>query len=605
MSASGSSLASVTTTAGIQFSLEEKKSEAPLRFASFINRDGNKLDLSGQGLESKDIPDVIAVLKKYPHVKEVNFFGNRLGAEGAREFARLNRYATSVDFSYNGLGDQGAKEFAELNQVVTTVSLAANGIEAQGAADFADKNRVATTVEFAGNKLGAQGANDFAERNKVATTVGLGNNGIGPQGAKAFAIWNSRNKVATTVDLCNNEIGAQGAEDFAKENKFATTVVLSHNGIGSQGAKRFAENNTVATTVDLSSNEIGDQGAKDFAENNKVAATVDLSGNYISLLAASALEACRTLKSLNIAFSNIPLEIGNEIQTRIARNWVIYNQLGPEESKPETPLRFSYFIKDDRLELSDMKLRSEDVADVIAVLNRFPNIKVVDLSHNNLGAWGVKAFALLNQTATTVNFRYNGIGAQGAKVFAENNKIVTTVDLGCNGIGDQGAKDFAQNNKVATTVNLRVNGIGDQGAMDFAVNNKVATTVSLSYNEIHDQGAKDFLENNTVAVEVDLSWNEITQLDANVLEKGRILKSLNLSHTYIRKEIQDEIAARISRNWADYSKNEMKSPAAGAAYFDMPAARRDLPLAETKKAPSKAAAVLQHIASYRPSSRSG
>jgi len=249
------------TTARIQSSLETKavspevdENAMSLRF--YRNMHGNKLNLSGRKLESKDVDAVIAMLQHFPQITEVDLSDNNLGAQGAKDFARKNRSAKTVDLSENGLGDQGAKDFAEANEFATTVRLCFNGI-------------------------GAKGAKDFAVANRYATTVNLSFNEIKAQGAKDFAVWNSRSKVATTVNLSFCKLGAQGAEAFAMENKVADTVNLSNNEIGAQGALGFEKANTVATTVSLRHNEIGDVGAEAL-KKSRLFIDLDVSYNSIS-----------------------------------------------------------------------------------------------------------------------------------------------------------------------------------------------------------------------------------------------------------------------------------------------------------------------------------
>jgi Ran GTPase-activating protein (RanGAP) involved in mRNA processing and transport len=177
----------------------------------------NSLDLAKKELIDDDIIDIIRFLDGHPNIKTVNLADNRIGSEGAKEFAEHNKTATSVNLTGNEIGPVGAKEFAE-------------------------HNKTATSVNLSHNYIGPVGAKEFAEHNKTATSVNLSHNYIGPVGAKEFA---EHNKTATSVDLSDNKISSVGAKDFAEHNKTATSVDLSWNQIGPVGAKVLASSRVI------------------------------------------------------------------------------------------------------------------------------------------------------------------------------------------------------------------------------------------------------------------------------------------------------------------------------------------------------------------------
>jgi len=254
------------TASSTSFALEIKnESAAPLRFSDYIQ--GNKLNLSKQGLTDADIADVLAVLNKNPHIKNVNLSDNEIKAQGAKEFAQGNKSAIQVNLNDNQIRDQGAK--------------------------------------------------DFSENNKVATAVDLRDNGITDQGVKDFV---AENKIAITVNFSNNEINNKGIKAFVEGNKIATTVFFNQCLIGDQGANYFAEGNELVTSVGLSENAIGDPGAKALAEKNKMAAIVDLSSNYITDLGARALMKSKVIQELDVGANMISIPLLEQLQKEIALN---------------------------------------------------------------------------------------------------------------------------------------------------------------------------------------------------------------------------------------------------------------------------------------------
>ena len=72
------------------------KSPESLRFMDRVNWAKGSLNLASQNLTDEDIPDVLRLLQHYPQITSVNLRANRIGPQGAKDFAMGNKVATTV-----------------------------------------------------------------------------------------------------------------------------------------------------------------------------------------------------------------------------------------------------------------------------------------------------------------------------------------------------------------------------------------------------------------------------------------------------------------------------------------------------------------------------
>lgn len=106
------------------------------------------------------------------------------------------------------------------------------------------------------------------------------------------------------------------------------------------------------------------------------------------------------------------------------------------------------YISGETLNLSRLGLTDTDMIDIMRFLYRYPEIKKLDLSLNNIGDQGLSDFSERNQTIMVVDFKGNNIGDHGIALFAYKNRTVLQADFTHNLISDKGISNYALINDV-------------------------------------------------------------------------------------------------------------------------------------------------------------
>ena len=190
-----------------------------------------------------------------------------------------------------------------------------------------------------------------------------------------------------------------------------------------------------------------------------------------------------------------------------------------------------------KLNISKNNISSGEAArEIAAVLSQNKSLEELDLSFNNLGAYGA-ARIFQNMKGFTSLIKLN-IGSIRMADFAADNiaTVLNTninlkeLDLSCNNIQAVDAAQIFKN-----TVNLNLN------------------KLNISHNNITDQGADDiamFISQNTELKELDLSHNNLQAAGAVKICRTNISKltKFNISHNNITNEASNDIATFLSHN---------------------------------------------------------
>jgi len=143
------------------------------------------------------------------------------------------------------------------------------------------------------------------------------------------------------------------------------------------------------------------------------------------------------------------------------------------------------------------------LAEMIANFQFIKTISSVILTHNHLGAEGIKILAESQflPKIKDLHLGSNNLGDEGAKIIAQAEVFseLVTLNLECNGITAEGAKALAQSSVLTKVeyLNLVDNRVGDEGALAIANSNNFSnlTYLHLGGNRVKSEEAKAALKN--------------------------------------------------------------------------------------------------------------
>jgi len=188
---------------------------------------------------------------------------------------------------------------------------------------------------------------------------------------------------------------------------------------------------------------------------------------------------------------------------------------------------------------------------------RAPNLRVILLGFNSIGAEGVKGLmaALADTDVEHLDLACNVVGSDGAVEIAKvlNATKLKSLNLAVNNIGVRGERAGVQalsraleGNQTLEILNLRGNAISKMCAGDLAdllLEDSALIQLNVGYNELYDHGAWEIaeaLEDNTTILGVDMQRNEITDEGAScllkTLELNNVLQEIDLRSNMISPE---------------------------------------------------------------------
>ena len=344
------------------------------------------------------------------------------------------------------------------------------------------------------------------------------------------------------LDLSYNNLQESGIGNILKSICISnlTSLNISNNNITAslEDIANILIGATKLVELDLSYNKIG-ADSKDCSLNSsnnifKNLVKCNISGNKIdngttAVILANALSENTKLKELDLSDNNLYAEKINKI----------FNKLNFS-----TLIRFNFCCNN---------ITDEAADDVATFLSRNKNLKLLDLSHNNLQTSGaIKIFRATLAKLTTFNISHNSIAIQAVddlSNFLSNNTKLEVLDLSCNDLQELGFTEICRvlHSNFALSSLKFSNNSGIKEAVDELAlvlsHSILLQDLDLSYNYLSTSDAiKTFkgMKNISNLVSVNISHNMITDEAAEaigtVLSHNNKLQSLDLSYNYFRSE---------------------------------------------------------------------
>ncbi|WP_052236381.1 DUF294 nucleotidyltransferase-like domain-containing protein [Candidatus Protochlamydia amoebophila] len=274
------------------------------------------LDLSGRGINDKEVEVIAQSLASNTTLKSLNLGYNQIGDQGAEAIAQSlasNTTLETLGLNNNQISDRGAKAISKAlasNNTLETLYLEYNLISDEGAEAIAQalaSNTILRKLFLSGNHISDQGAKAIFKAlasNTVLKKLTLSYNQISDEGAKAISKALASNNTLETLFLEDNQISDEGMEAIAQALASNTTLrdlYLNRNQISDKGMEALAQtlaSNTALRILRLNNNQISDKGIEALAQalaSNKALRELSLNGNQISDKGMEAL--ARTLAS--------------------------------------------------------------------------------------------------------------------------------------------------------------------------------------------------------------------------------------------------------------------------------------------------------------------
>ncbi|RIB02901.1 kinase-like domain-containing protein [Gigaspora rosea] len=208
------------------------------RSLTFLNIRSNNLGLSGYAL--------FEVFYKKNTLKNLDIRDNNLkGGEAIVDALCKNTALTSLDLSSNGLGSKEVKILANLLcnfTTLTSLNLYNNILGSEGGKALADalcKNSTLKDLNLTKNILGSEGGKALADalcKNSTLTSLLLFYNNLGSEGGKALADALCKNSTLTSLNLYTNNLGSEGgkalADALCKNSTLKDLKIYFENNIG-------------------------------------------------------------------------------------------------------------------------------------------------------------------------------------------------------------------------------------------------------------------------------------------------------------------------------------------------------------------------------------
>jgi len=198
---------------------------------------------------------------------------------------------------------------------------------------------------------------------------------------------------------------------------------------------------------------------------------------------------------------------------------------------------------ENKLNLNDYNsnIYEEDILNICRYINE-NGITELHIQSNALG--NSAAIALSKTKLCYLDISFNNIGPEGAKAFAKC-PTLTTLIIGDNELYDLGAMILAVNPYIKT-LDVRFNKIGNEGAGQLA-QNKILLSLNLSSNHIKNDGVMPFSYNHTL-LSLNLDYNLIQDKGAGKLRYNKTLTSLSMQGNLISPYLIDNLNCVIAKN---------------------------------------------------------
>lgn len=225
--------------------------------------------------------------------------------------------------------------------------------------------------------------------------------------------------------------------------------------------------------------------------------------------------------------------------------------------------------------LKDEKIQDQHIPGLLSFLQQHPEITVLDLSDNDVGASGATMLAnnsrlaslnlrgntnittvgiialAKNTTLTNLNLSHANVTDEDAKILAQNSKL-KSLDVGWNSIGDAGASALAENTTLQS-LNLEANSLKSNSVFALAKNTTLKN-LSIGFAERYagdiSHEAYHELEKTTTLKTLSLAGNNLDADDFALLAKNQSITSLDVAigKNLIFSTLGDEAAVTFAKN---------------------------------------------------------
>ena len=347
--------------------------------------------------------------------------------------------------------------------------------------------------------------------------------------------------------------GKQNKDDIGKVLSYFTklkTLNLCHNNLLQEtGAGKMFKYLSIPnlTKLNISHNEIDEQAVDDIAKFLSQIfklEELDLSCNNLQVTeVATLLSEVQNISSctkLNVSHNNINDKAAHNIATFLSHN-TQFRELDLSHCDLQTIDAITVskgmisLIHLTKLNVSNNNISGEAAGDLAVVLSQNVLLEELDLSYNNLGAFGsLHIFRKMKKLSTLIKLNVCNIGlteiaADDIVTVLNNNFKIQELDLSHNNIQATGATTIF---KMASTANLH--------------------KFIISHNNINDnvEFLESFLSRNTNLEELDFSHNNIQAVGAIKVCRANLSKLIkfNISHNGITIDAVDDIGILLSHN---------------------------------------------------------
>lgn len=396
------------------------------------------LDLSGSGLEDKNMPAIVDFLKKNPQITIVN-----LGYNGKLTGVGLVPLASITSLKELNL---------ERNYKDCPNNKCIGGLEAKDVALFANHKSL-TKLNLMMHSVGDGGAEQLAQSNSI-TDLELSGNDLTDKGGVALA----GNKNLKYLALNFNEVGLLTAQAIAK-NTTLEHLSLNQTAMDDQAISVIAQNKTLQK-LSLGLTYLHDQGAIALAGNTTLKKLI-IWETHIELAGIQALAKNKTLQKLDYSRDTWPTH---------------------EKTKPIGDIGAQGFT--DNANLTYLGLGTSDISVAgVKALVKNKNLRHLVLYENpKIGDNGALLITQDAPQLTELNLAYCKISDNSIPAIANltNLKELWIVD---NVVSDKSAVAIASH-PTLNTVGLLFNEIHDEGAIALAQINRPYKVLWAGYNRM-------------------------------------------------------------------------------------------------------------------------
>ena len=493
----------------------------------------------------------------------------------------------------NNLQTTEVEIFTKPLQAICTLSklhIGYNDISNEVANDIAiivSCNKVLNKVEISGNKLQTTGITKILKslhEINALKNLDLNHSNITEEAANVIATAFSFNTDLQVLNLGGNDLQKLGAIKIAKglqKISLLTKLYIDHNNITDEAANDIA----AAISCNIHLQELN-LGGNDFRTSGII-------------VISRSLQKISLLRKLCINHNNITDEAADNIAAAISCN-IHLQEFDISENNLLTPagvIKIMKALKDlntlRKLYISNNSI-TDEVADYItAVISCNTDIKVLDISGNNLQANGaikignflqniytpktlfitnadnpadVNISAVISDNASLqeIYIYSNNLQTTEVEIFTKPLKAICTLSklhIGYNNISDEVANDIAiivSCNKELNKVEISRNKLQITGATKILKSLHTINALKnldLNHNNIAEEAASviaTVFSFNTDLQELNLGGNDLQKLGAikiaKSLQKISSLTKLYIDHNNITNEAADDIAAAISCN---------------------------------------------------------